>query len=76
MILVNLSNFKSQIYQNSKFRVSKLPKMTFLDRLNALKFDFMQNLSGGEIIKIRQSQALTSQFESFWSRVIGTMSIK
>ena len=41
--------------------------MTFLDRLNSPKFDFMQNQSGGKIIKFQKSQALTSNFESFWS---------
>ena len=48
----------------------KLPKMTFLDRLNSPKFDFTQNQSGGKIIKFRQSQALTSHLESFWSIVV------
>ena len=43
--------------------------MTFLERLNSLKFDFMQNLSCGKMIKLQQSQALTSHFESFWSIV-------
>ena len=43
--------------------------MTFLDHLNSPKFDFMQNWSGGKIIKFEQSQALTSHFESFWSLV-------
>ena len=43
--------------------------MTFLDHLNLLKFDFMQNRSDGKIIKFLQSQALTSHFESFWSIV-------
>ena len=47
----------------------KQPKMTFLDRLNSLKVDFTQNLSGSKIIKLQQSQALTSHFESFWSIV-------
>ena len=31
--------------------------------------DFTQNQSSGKIIKIQQSQALTSHFESFWSIV-------
>ena len=43
--------------------------MTFSDRLTSPKFDFTQNWSGGKIIKYQQSQALTSQFESFWSIV-------
>ena len=43
--------------------------MTILDRLNLPKCDFTQNGSGGKIIKYQQSQALTSQFESFWSIV-------
>ena len=43
--------------------------MTFLDHLNSPKFDIMQNQSGGKMIKYRQSQALTSNFESFWSIV-------
>ena len=41
--------------------------MTFLDRFNSPKYDFMQNRSGGKIIKFQQNQALTSHFESFWS---------
>ena len=47
----------------------KLPKMTFLYCLNWPKFDFTQNWSGGKIIKLQQSQASTSYFESFWSIV-------
>ena len=47
----------------------KLAKMTFLDHLNLLKCDFMQNQSGGKMIKFQQSPALTSHFESFWSIV-------
>ena len=47
----------------------KLPKMTFLDSLNPLTFDFTQNWSGGKIFKYQQSQSLTSHFESFWSIV-------
>ena len=43
--------------------------MTFLGRLNSPKFDFLQNLSGGKMIKFQQSQALTSHFKSFWSIV-------
>ena len=43
--------------------------MTFLDSLISPKFDFMQNRSGGKIIKFQQSQALTSHFESFLSIV-------
>ena len=56
-------------WQKSKFLTSKIAKMTFLDCLNSPKFDFIQNLSGGKIIKFQQSQALTSHFESFWSIV-------
>ena len=37
--------------------------------MNSPKFDFAQNLSGGKNIKFQQTQALTSQFESFWSIV-------
>ena len=44
----------------------KLPNMKFLDCLNLPKCDFMQNWSGGKIIKFQQSQALTSHFECFW----------
>ena len=47
----------------------KLPKMTFLDRLNLPKLDFTWNRRDGKIIKFLQSQALTSHFESFWSMV-------
>ena len=43
--------------------------MTFLDRLNSPKCDFTQNRSGSKIIKLQQSQALTSHFEIFWSIV-------
>ena len=43
--------------------------MTFLDCLNYPKCDFMQNRSGGKIIKFQQSQTLTSHFEIFWSIV-------
>ena len=46
-----------------------MSKMTFLDCLNSLKVDFMQNQSDRKIIKLQQSQALTSHFESFWSKV-------
>ena len=38
--LVNLSNFQVPNLPKFKFRVLKLPKMTFLDRLNSPKFDF------------------------------------
>ena len=34
------ATFKSQIYQKFKVQSLKLPKMTFLDRLNSPKFDF------------------------------------
>ena len=44
--------------------------MTFMDRLNAPKFDFTKNWSGGKIIKPQQSQASTSHFQSFWSIVV------
>ena len=43
--------------------------MTFQNRLDSPKLDFMQNQCGGKIIKFQQSQALTSHFESFWSIV-------
>ena len=43
--------------------------MTFLNRLNLPKLDFMQNRIGGKIIKYQKSQALTSHLESFWSIV-------
>ena len=43
--------------------------MTFLDRLNSPNFDITQKRSGSKIVKFQQSQALTSQFESFWSIV-------
>ena len=36
----------------------KLPKMTFLDRLNLPKFDITQNQSGDEIIKFQQLHIL------------------
>ena len=43
----------------------KLPKMTFLDRLNS------PNLISRKIIKLQHSQALTSHFESLWNIVGG-----
>ena len=43
--------------------------MTFSDRLISPKYDFPSNLSGGKMIKLQKSQALTSHFESFWSIV-------
>ena len=43
--------------------------MTFLDRLNSPKCYFLQNRSGGKIIKFQQSQALSSHFEIIWSIV-------
>ena len=49
--------------------------MKFLDRLNSLKLDFMQNQSGGKIIKFQQIQALTSHFGSFWSIVQKTFEL-
>ena len=55
---------KSQISESLK-----LPKMTFMDRMNSPKFDFTQNWSGAKIIEFQQSQAVTSHFESFWSIV-------
>ena len=67
MILLNLS-LKFTKFQSSESL--KLPKMTFLDRLNLPKNDITLNLSGGEMIKFQQSQALTSHFESFWSIVL------
>ena len=66
MILLNLS-LKFTKFQSSESL--KLPKMTFLDRLNLPKNDITLNLSGGEMIKFQQSQALTSHFKSFWSTV-------
>ena len=49
--------------------------MTFLDRLNAPKFDFTQNQSDGKMMKYQQSQALTLHFESFWSIVLWSVLI-
>ena len=70
MNLVHLNNFQVPKFPKIKNSESlKLPKMTFLDRLNSPKLDFTKNQSGGKIIKFRQSQALTSHFESFWSIV-------
>ena len=43
--------------------------MTFLDCMNLPKLDFTRNLSGSKMIKFQQSQASTSHFESFWSKV-------
>ena len=68
-ILVNLGLESCSNWQKSKFLTSKIAKMTFLDCLNSPNFDFIQNLSGGKIIKFQQSQALTSHFEIFWSIV-------
>ena len=47
--------------------------MTLFDHLNSPKFDSTQNRSDGKIIRFRQTQALTSHFESFWSIVICTL---
>ena len=52
----------AQIYLNLNSEPLKLPKMTFMDRLNLPKFYVMQNRSGDKIIKFQQSQALTSCF--------------
>ena len=43
--------------------------MIFFDHMNSPKFDFTQNQRDGIMIKVQQSQALTSHFESFWSIV-------
>ena len=64
---LRLEKWSNLLNQNSE--LLKLPQMTFLERLNLPKFDFTQNLSGSKMIKIQQSQALTSHFESFWSIV-------
>ena len=55
--------------KNQSSESLKLPKMTYLDRLNSPKFDFTSFRIGGNMIKFGQSQALTSHFESFWSIV-------
>ena len=44
-----LSSPKDSKIQSSESQ--KLPKMTFLDRLNLPKFDFTQNRSGGKVIE-------------------------
>ena len=62
-----LLSLKFTKFQSSEFK--KLPKMTFLNRLNSPKLDFTQNQSGGKMIKFQQRQSLTSHFESFWSIV-------
>ena len=50
-------------------QIVKFPKLAFLDCLKSPKLDFMKNLSGGKMIKLQQSDALTSYCESFWSMV-------
>ena len=68
--VLNLDFSQFEQLSNPKFTKTqnleslKLPKMTFLDRLNS------QNRSGGKVIKFQQSQVLTSHFESFWSMVV------
>ena len=44
----------AQIYKNQNSEPLKLPKMTFFDHLDSPKFDLMQNLSNGEMIKFQQ----------------------
>ena len=51
-----------KVTKNQNSEPLKLPKITFLDRLNSLKFE---NQSGGKMIKFQQSQDLTSHFVSF-----------
>ena len=73
--VLNFDFSKFQVPNVPKIQSSdsqKLPKMTFLDRLNSPKFNFAQNRSVGKMIKFQQSQALTSHFESFWSIVLYT----
>ena len=67
--LVNFWLKSCSYWLKSKFRTSKIAKMTFLDCLKMPKFDFTQNRSDSKIIKYYQSQTLTSHFESFWSIV-------
>ena len=78
MAIFEILNFDfGQFEQLSSLKITKIQtpeslkllKMTFLDCLNSPKFDFTQNWSGCKMIKFRQSQALTSHFESFWSIV-------
>ena len=66
-VLVNIGLESCSNWLKSKFRTSKIAKMTFFDCLNLPKFDFTQNQSGGKMIQFQQSQALTSHFESFWN---------
>ena len=69
VLKIDLSNFEQlSTLKFTKIQSSeslKLPKLTFLDHLNSPKFDFMQNWSDGKIVKLQQSQALTSHFESY-----------
>ena len=73
--VLNLDFNKFEQFSSPKFtkiqssEPLKLPKMTFLDRLNSPKLDFTKNRSGGKMIKFQHSQALTSHFENFWSIV-------
>ena len=62
--------------KNKNSEPLKLSKMTFLDCLNSLKWDFTQNWSGGKIIEFQQSQSLTSHFETFWSIVLMWLQFK
>ena len=63
-------SLRCQVYQKSKFRVSKVAKNDIFGPFELAEIWFLLNLSGGKMIKFEQSQALTSQFESFWSIVI------
>ena len=69
-ILVNLGlESCSNLLKTQNSEIVKFPKLAFLDCLKSPKLDFMKNLSGGKMIKLQQSDALTSYCESFWSMV-------
>ena len=55
--------------QNQNSEPLILQRIIILDHLNSPKFDVMENLSDGKMLKFQQSQALTSHFESFWGIV-------
>ena len=68
-ILVDLGLDNCSNSLKSKFRTSNIAKNDNFWTSKTLEIDFTQNLRCGKIIKFQQSDALTSDFESFWSIV-------
>ena len=67
--LVNLGLESCSNLLKSNFRTSKIAKNDVFGPFEITKFDFTKIRSGCRIIKFRQSQAITSHFESYWSIV-------